>query len=226
MPCNSARMAFVDEPPTKLRTTWPTGGTRRRVGLHRRCLRRLRHAREFTALSPRGARRTSRRWRARRQPRYFTTPGVAVIAQQRGGVGVVVSASHNPYYDNVSRSSDSVAETRLRDRTRRRRALHVAAPALTNNFEEFEIDESASTTTRTIYVHSCRPTSRHCISCSTAPTVRQSRGARDIRIDGCAHHDDSRQPNGRNITREERLQRISRTRAGVIEEHADLGLRL
>jgi phosphoglucosamine mutase len=31
---------------------------------------------------------------------YFTTPGVAVIARQRGGVGVVVSASHNPYYDN------------------------------------------------------------------------------------------------------------------------------
>jgi phosphoglucosamine mutase len=31
---------------------------------------------------------------------YFTTPGVAVIARQRGGVGVVVSASHNPYFDN------------------------------------------------------------------------------------------------------------------------------
>lgn len=31
---------------------------------------------------------------------YFTTPGVAVIAQQRGGAGIVVSASHNPYYDN------------------------------------------------------------------------------------------------------------------------------
>ena len=30
----------------------------------------------------------------------FTTPGVAVIAQQRYGAGVVVSASHNPYYDN------------------------------------------------------------------------------------------------------------------------------
>jgi phosphoglucosamine mutase len=30
----------------------------------------------------------------------FTTPGVAVIARARGGVGVVVSASHNPYYDN------------------------------------------------------------------------------------------------------------------------------
>jgi len=27
---------------------------------------------------------------------YFTTPGVAVIAQRRRGVGVVVSASHNP----------------------------------------------------------------------------------------------------------------------------------
>lgn len=30
----------------------------------------------------------------------FTTPGVAHIAQRRAGVGVVVSASHNPYYDN------------------------------------------------------------------------------------------------------------------------------
>ncbi|HEY5303756.1 MAG TPA: hypothetical protein VIJ86_06830 [Acidimicrobiales bacterium] len=30
----------------------------------------------------------------------FTTPGVAVIAQRRGGAGIVVSASHNPYYDN------------------------------------------------------------------------------------------------------------------------------
>ncbi|HEY1223264.1 MAG TPA: phosphoglucosamine mutase, partial [Acidimicrobiales bacterium] len=30
---------------------------------------------------------------------YFTTPGVSVIARQRHGAGVVVSASHNPYYD-------------------------------------------------------------------------------------------------------------------------------
>ena len=30
----------------------------------------------------------------------FTTPGVAVIAKARGGAGIVVSASHNPYYDN------------------------------------------------------------------------------------------------------------------------------
>lgn len=30
----------------------------------------------------------------------FTTPGVAVIAQQRGGAGIVVSASHNPFHDN------------------------------------------------------------------------------------------------------------------------------
>jgi len=30
----------------------------------------------------------------------FTTPGVAVIAQRRGGAGIVVSASHNPYFDN------------------------------------------------------------------------------------------------------------------------------
>jgi phosphoglucosamine mutase len=30
----------------------------------------------------------------------FTTPGVAIIAHRRGGAGIVVSASHNPYYDN------------------------------------------------------------------------------------------------------------------------------
>jgi phosphoglucosamine mutase len=30
----------------------------------------------------------------------FTTPGVATIARQRDGAGIVVSASHNPYYDN------------------------------------------------------------------------------------------------------------------------------
>jgi len=28
------------------------------------------------------------------------TPGVAVIAQERSGAGIVISASHNPYYDN------------------------------------------------------------------------------------------------------------------------------
>jgi phosphoglucosamine mutase len=30
----------------------------------------------------------------------ITTPGVAVIARERGAVGVMVSASHNPYHDN------------------------------------------------------------------------------------------------------------------------------
>ena len=30
----------------------------------------------------------------------FTTSGVAVMCEQRGGVGVIVSASHNPYFDN------------------------------------------------------------------------------------------------------------------------------
>ncbi len=50
---------------------------------------------------------------------YFTTPGVAVIAQQRGGAGVVVSASHNPYYDNGLRSWESAApSSTTRPRTR------------------------------------------------------------------------------------------------------------
>lgn len=74
----------------------------------------------------------------------FTTPGVAVIARQRGGVGVVVSASHNPYYDNGLKvlglgggkldyaTEDAVAE-----------ALNSAECAPSDFFEEPAIDESA-----------------------------------------------------------------------------------
>ena len=75
---------------------------------------------------------------------YFTTPGVAVIAQQRDGLGVVVSASHNPYYDNGLKvlglggaKLDYVTELAVAD------ALNAAEPAPSDHFDEFEIDESA-----------------------------------------------------------------------------------
>jgi phosphoglucosamine mutase len=75
---------------------------------------------------------------------YFTTPGVAVIAQQRGGAGVVVSASHNPYYDNgikvlgvggakLDHATESAVES----------ALNVAESPLMSVFEVHEIDETA-----------------------------------------------------------------------------------
>jgi phosphoglucosamine mutase len=75
---------------------------------------------------------------------YFTTPGVAVIAQQRGGVGIVVSASHNPYYDNGLKvlgvggtKLDHATEEAVED------ALNAEAPAPLDSFEEPTIDQSA-----------------------------------------------------------------------------------
>jgi len=75
---------------------------------------------------------------------YFTTPGVAVIAQRRGGVGVVVSASHNPYYDNGLKvvgpggtKLDVDTEARLE------RALNDAPLPSTGTFADVAIDESA-----------------------------------------------------------------------------------
>ncbi len=75
---------------------------------------------------------------------YFTTPGVAVIAQQRGGLGVVVSASHNPYYDNGLKvlglggaKLDFATELAVAN------ALNAADPAPSGSFDAFAIDESA-----------------------------------------------------------------------------------
>ncbi len=75
---------------------------------------------------------------------YFTTPGVAVIAQQRGGVGVVVSASHNPYYDNGLKVL-GLGGTKLDHNTETAvaRALNAAAPAPHDSFEGPSIDQSA-----------------------------------------------------------------------------------
>jgi phosphoglucosamine mutase len=74
----------------------------------------------------------------------FTTPGVAVIAKQRGGVGVVVSASHNPYLDNGLKvlgpggaKLDHATEEAVA------RALNEAPQAREESFEEPAIDEAA-----------------------------------------------------------------------------------
>jgi phosphoglucosamine mutase len=75
---------------------------------------------------------------------YFTTPGVAVIAKQRGGVGVVVSASHNPYLDNGLKvlgpgggKLDHATEEAVA------RALNDAQPAPAESFPETVVDETA-----------------------------------------------------------------------------------
>jgi len=104
-------------------------------------------------------------------------------------------------------------------------ALHVAAPALTNNFEEFEIDESAEHD----YAHHLRSlvpadfSSLHIVlDCANgaashvAHEIFESTGARITTI-----HD---QPNGRNINEKSGSTHIEDLVARVIEEHADLGL--
>jgi phosphoglucosamine mutase len=75
---------------------------------------------------------------------YFTTPGVAVIAQQRGGVGVIVSASHNPYYDNGLKVL-GLGGTKLDHATEAAvtRALNDAGPSPRSSYEELPIDQSA-----------------------------------------------------------------------------------
>jgi phosphoglucosamine mutase len=75
---------------------------------------------------------------------YFTTPGVAVIAQQRKGAGVVVSASHNPYYDNGLKVL-GVGGAKLDHATEEAVALALnAAPhAPEGSFYDAEVDEHA-----------------------------------------------------------------------------------
>ncbi len=75
---------------------------------------------------------------------YFTTPGVSVIARQRGGVGVVVSASHNPYFDNGLKvlgpgggKLDHATEHAVTE------ALNAAAPPAHEDFAHVGIDDSA-----------------------------------------------------------------------------------
>ena len=74
----------------------------------------------------------------------FTTPGVAVIAEERRGVGVVVSASHNPFTDNglkvfglggtkLDHDTEQAVATALRE-----------APHLTGSVDEVPIDSSAT----------------------------------------------------------------------------------
>lgn len=74
----------------------------------------------------------------------FTTPGVAVIAQLRGGAGVVVSASHNPYYDNGLKVL-GLGGTKLDYATEQavEAAMGEAPAPSTNVFAEVPIDEQA-----------------------------------------------------------------------------------
>jgi phosphoglucosamine mutase len=74
----------------------------------------------------------------------FTTPGVAVIAQRRGGAGIVVSASHNPYHDNGLKVL-GVGGAKLDFATEAavEAALNAAPGSSRDSFDEIAIDLEA-----------------------------------------------------------------------------------
>jgi phosphoglucosamine mutase len=157
---------------------------------------------------------------------YFTTPGVAVIAQQRGGAGVVVSASHNPYYDNGLKvlgvggaKLDHATEAAVES------ALNVSESPSAKDFATVEIDESAqhdyvkhlrelapaNLSTLSIVVDCANGAASH-----VAHELYESTGAT---LDFL--HD---QPDGRNINEGSGSTHVESLVTAVRESHADLGL--
>jgi len=156
---------------------------------------------------------------------YFTTPGVAVIASQRGGVGVVVSASHNPYYDNGLKvlgpgggKLDHATEEAVTV------ALN-AAPSSSAEFEDVVIDETAQHDYAQ-HLRSLVPrdlSSLHIVlDCANgaashvAHELFESTGARLTTIND--------QPDGRNINKECGSTHVEGLVVKVTELGADLGL--
>jgi phosphoglucosamine mutase len=73
----------------------------------------------------------------------ITTPGVAVTAQERSGVGMVISASHNPYYDNgLKVLGVGGAKLDLATEARVQEALDHA-PLRSGPYAEVPVDEGA-----------------------------------------------------------------------------------
>ncbi|HEY5112413.1 MAG TPA: hypothetical protein VII67_08815 [Acidimicrobiales bacterium] len=159
---------------------------------------------------------------------YFTTPGVAVIAQQRGGAGVVVSASHNPYYDNGLKvlgvggaKLDHATEAAVES------ALNLADGPSSLDFDDVAIDDAAERE----YVEHLRelaPTDLSSLSivvdCANgaashvAHELFVTTGARLVML-----HD---QPDGRNINEESGSTHVESLIDRVREVGADLGLAL
>lgn len=157
---------------------------------------------------------------------FFTTPGVAVIAQQRGGAGIVVSASHNPYYDNGLKvlgvggaKLDHATEAAVES------ALNVAESPTSKEFAAVEIDESAEHD----YVKHLRELAPSDLS-SLSIVVDCANGA----ASHVAHelfdstgatltiiHDE---PNGRNINEGSGSTHVESLVAAVRDIGADLGL--
>lgn len=156
---------------------------------------------------------------------YFTTPGVAVIARQRGGVGVVVSASHNPYFDNGLKVL-GLGGGKLDHATEDAVTVALnAAPSPIDNFDEVVIDAAAEDE----YVQQLRNlvpsdlSSLHivldCANGAASHVARELFAATGARLTVINDH-----PDGRNINEQCGSTHVEGLVAKVLEVRADLGL--
>ncbi len=156
---------------------------------------------------------------------YFTTPGVAVIARQRGGVGVVVSASHNPYFDNGLKVL-GLGGGKLDHATEDAVTVALnAAPSPIDSFDEVVIDAAAEDE----YVQQLRNlvpsdlSSLHivldCANGAASHVARELFAATGARLTVINDH-----PDGRNINEQCGSTHVEGLVAKVLEVRADLGL--
>ena len=158
----------------------------------------------------------------------IATPAVAVIAEERGGVGVIVSASHNPWEDNGLKvlgcgggKLDQATETSVSN------ALEVA-PSHDGPFADVPVDESGAEDYATRLISLFSPdalSSLHIVvDCAngaggrSAPSVLDALGARVTVL----HNE----PTGRNINDQCGSTHPQSLVAAVTELGADLGIAL
>lgn len=156
----------------------------------------------------------------------ITTPGVAVIARERGCTGVVVSASHNPYSDNGLKVLGP-GGAKLDDATQEQVQAHLdAAPSGPGGYAAPPVDPSGVQRYLEIRVGALAPgalAGLHVVlDCANgaasdlAPALFRAAGA-DVAVIHAS-------PNGRNINESCGSTHPADLAARVRATHADLGL--
>ena len=156
----------------------------------------------------------------------ITTPGVAVTAEQNGGVGLVISASHNPYYDNGFKVF-GVGGVKLNEETESQvKAAFDAAPERGGPFSVIVLDrldvEAYLDRLRAVLDFNALHGLRVVLDCANgaaselAPELFSSLGA-EVHVLHAA-------PDGTNINRDCGSTHPEHLAAVVRSTHADLGL--
>jgi len=156
----------------------------------------------------------------------ITTPGVAVLAEHVDGVGIVISASHNPFSDNGLKVFGR-GGTKLDHDTEAAVQLALAsAPTSSGPYGEFAVDQSA----RTVYLNRLRASRSvtsleglhivlDCANGAASPLARELFTSLGATVD--VIHDT---PDGRNINTNCGSTHPEDLQAAVVRLGADFGL--